>query len=286
MGLSGRDQPATTAATATAGATAPALEVVGMSVNYGGFRALRDVSLQVDFGSVRAVIGPNGAGKTTLAGSIFGEVGTSAGQVLIAGTDVTGMATWKRARHGLGRGYQVARVFDSLTVRGNLEVTGAARRGARKSGPDRVERALDLTELRRAEHLRPPSLSAGDRKRLELAVLVAQDAKIMVLDEPTAGMSSAESALMGRLIAHLAQQGAGVLIIEHDLDLVFSLADAVTVLSLGQVIFAGGPREVLRSPVVRDVYLHDRSEFSAVAPDAGAGLPATTDEGDGQPCST
>jgi ABC-type branched-subunit amino acid transport system ATPase component len=253
-----------------------ALEVTGMTVNYGGFRALSDVGLRVDYGSVRAVIGPNGAGKTTLAGSIFGEVDTTSGRVIVAGTDVTGMPTWKRARHGLGRGYQVARVFDTLTVRSNIEVAGTVRRGERKAGLERAEVALELTELRRVAQLRPPSLSAGDRKRLELAVLVAQDAKIMVLDEPTAGMSAAESELMGRLIAHLAQRGAGVLIIEHDLDLVFSLADAVTVLSQGKVIFAGGPQEALRSAVVRDVYLHDRSELGSIEPAAGTQLPGTS----------
>ncbi len=250
--------------------SAAALEVAGVSVNYGAFRALTDVSLQVGYSAICAVIGPNGAGKTTLAGSIFGELETASGRVVVAGTDVTGMPTWKRARFGLGRGYQVARVFDSLPVRRNLEVAGMARRRDRKTGQSRVDLALELTELQQVAHVKPPSLSAGDRKRLELALLVAQDAKIMVLDEPTAGMSAAESELMGRLIVLLAQHGAGMLVIEHDLDLVFSLADAVTVLNQGKVVFEGTPREALRSPLVRDVYLHDRSELGAIAPAAPA----------------
>jgi ABC-type uncharacterized transport system ATPase subunit len=257
-----------------------ALEVTGVTVNYGGFRALSDVGLRVDYGSVRAVIGPNGAGKTTLAGSIFGEVETASGRVIVAGTDVTGMPTWKRARHGLGRGYQVARVFDTLSVRSNIEVAGTVRHRERKAGLERAEAAL---ELRRVAHVLPPSLSAGDRKRLELAILVAQDAKIMVLDEPTAGMSAAESELMGRLIGHLAKRGAGVLIVEHDLDLVFSLADAVTVLSQGKVIFAGGPQEALRSAVVRDVYLHDRSELAVIVPAPDTQLPGTPGVAAGTP---
>jgi ABC-type uncharacterized transport system ATPase subunit len=260
-----------------------ALEVTGVTVNYGGFRALSDVGLRVDYGSVRAVIGPNGAGKTTLAGSIFGEVETASGRVIVAGTDVTGMPTWKRARHGLGRGYQVARVFDTLSVRSNIEVAGTVRHRERKAGLERAEAALELTELRRVAHVLPPSLSAGDRKRLELAILVAQDAKIMVLDEPTAGMSAAESELMGRLIGHLAKRGAGVLIVEHDLDLVFSLADAVTVLSQGKVIFAGGPQEALRSAVVRDVYLHDRSELAVIVPAPDTQLPGTPGVAAGTP---
>jgi ABC-type uncharacterized transport system ATPase subunit len=250
--------------------SAAALEVAGVSVNYGAFRALSDVSLQVGYSSIRAVIGPNGAGKTTLAGSIFGELETASGRVVVAGTDVTGMPTWKRARFGLGRGYQVARVFDSLSVRRNLEAASTVRRRDRKTGQSRVDLALELTELQQVAHLKPPSLSAGDRKRLELALLVAQDAKIMVLDEPTAGMSAAESELMGRLIVLLTQRGAGMLIIEHDLDLVFSLANAVTVLSQGKVVFDGTPREALRSPLVRDVYLHDRSELGAITPAAPA----------------
>jgi ABC-type uncharacterized transport system ATPase subunit len=243
-----------------------ALEVADVTVDYGAFRALSDVSLQVSFSSIRAVIGPNGAGKTTLAGSVFGELEMAAGRVVVAGTDVTGMPTWRRARFGLGRCYQVARVFDSLSVRGNLEVAATTRRRDRKAGLERVDVALGLTELQQVAQLKPPSLSAGDRKRLELAFLVAQDAKIMVLDEPTAGMSAAESELMGRLIALLAERGAGVLIIEHDLDLVFSLAKEVTVLNQGKVIFDGSPQDALRSPLVRDVYLHDRSELGAIEP--------------------
>jgi branched-chain amino acid transport system ATP-binding protein len=240
--------------------TTPALEVAGLNVSYGSFKALTDVALRLDPGSVHAVIGPNGAGKSTLAGSICGDIVPVSGRVLIGGFEVTRMPSWKRARRGLGRSYQVARVFDSLTVRENLDVASG------RLHADRIAMALNATGLGAVANQKSQSLSAGDRKRLEIAVLIAQDAKVMILDEPTAGMSAAETSLMADLITVLARQGVGILIVEHDLDLVFSLADAVTVLGLGKVIFFGPPQDALRSEIVRDVYLHDRSEYQPVPP--------------------
>ena len=249
------------------------LEVVGISVSYGAFKALSEVNLDLDAGSIHAVIGPNGAGKSTLAGAICGDITPAAGKILIDGADVTRMPSWKRARRGLGRSYQVARLFDSLTVRENLDVASG------RDKQDRIDLALDLTDLRSAASEKAQALSAGDRKRLEIAMLIAQNAKVLVLDEPTAGMSAAETALMAKLIATLGKQGVGILIVEHDLDLVFSLADTVTVLGLGKVIFFGGPKEALRSEIVRDVYLHDRSELQTVPGVPVAGGQASGKEG-------
>lgn len=265
---------AITEAAAVDAASEPVLAVIDVSVRYGEFCALTDVTIRIMAASIHAVIGPNGAGKSTLAGVVSGEVKLASGRVLLGGVDTTKMPTWKRSRLGVGRGYQVARVFDSLTVQQNLEVASRAR-------ADRIEAALDLTGLGPLAGTRAQALSAGDRKRLEIAMISTQGAPVMVLDEPTAGMSAAETDLMGALIASLRDQGVGILVIEHDLDLVFRVADVVTVLSMGKTIFSGSPRETLQSPIVRDVYLHDRSEYVPIIPAAGPGpLQVTTEGGD------
>ncbi len=235
--------------------TNPVLEISDVSVRYGSFQALTDVSLVVEGASIHALIGPNGAGKSTLAGSACGDITPVAGRVLLAGDDVTRLPNWKRARRGLGRSYQVARIFETLTVRENLDVACG------KRNVDRIESALEQTDLLPVADKKAQDLSAGDQKRLEIAILIAQNAKVIVLDEPTAGMSAAETRLMADLILRTKERGVGILIIEHDLDLVFSLADVVSVLSFGKIVFLGSPKEVLRSPIVRTIYLHDRSEI-------------------------
>lgn len=240
-------------------ASGPALETVGITVRYGDFTALSDVSIRVEYGSVHALIGPNGAGKTTLAGAISGDLELEAGHVFVAGAEATRMPTWKRARLGLGRSYQVAHVFDSLSILDNLRVAG------RSGQPSRIQAALDLVQLDHLPSSRADALSAGDRKRLEIAMLVVQGAKILVLDEPTAGMSALETDLTRNLLASLAESGVGVLLIEHDLDLVFRLAHVIDVLNLGRTIFHGTAEEVVRNPFVRDVYLHSSYDESLVA---------------------
>jgi ABC-type branched-subunit amino acid transport system ATPase component len=248
-------------ATAPGGpASAPGLEVRDVSVSYGRLRALADVSLDVPRRSVHAVIGPNGAGKSTLAGAICGEVDIGHGRVLILGRDVTGAKSWQRAPVGLGRTYQVPRVFDSLSVAENLRAAG------RRAGPDAAARGLELAGLAGLADDKAGSLAAADLKRLEIGMLVAQGASVLVLDEPAAGMGAAETALLAELVEELRLSGSAVLLIEHDLDLVFRLADRVTVLNFGRAIFSGTVTEVLRDAQVREVYLRN-SEAQELADD-------------------
>jgi len=230
------------------------LEVQGVTVKYGDFTALSGVSLNVDAGKVHAVIGPNGAGKSTLAGVISGDISPQRGaQVFIEGTEVTGQSAWRRARLGLGRTYQVARVFDSLTVEENLHA-------ASRNHNSNIELALEISQLSELASVRAKYLSTGDKKRLEIALLVAQGARLLVLDEPMAGVSEHETALMAVAIQDLVRHGAGVLMVEHDLDVVFSLASVVTVLNFGQIVFSGNGKDVLANPLVREVYLSHRQQ--------------------------
>lgn len=235
----------------TGPAPASGLEVRDVSVSYGRLRALAGVSLDVPPRSVHAVIGPNGAGKSTLAGAICGEVDISHGSILVLGRDVTTAKSWQRAPAGLGRTYQVAKVFDSLSVAENMRAAG------RRAGPDAAARGLELSGMTGLASERASSLAASDLKRLEIGMLIAQGASVLVLDEPAAGMGAAETTHLAELIEELRLAGSAVLLIEHDLDLVFGLADRVTVLNFGQAIFSGSVTEVLRDSQVRDVYLRN-----------------------------
>jgi branched-chain amino acid transport system ATP-binding protein len=241
------------AASSAAGVRAPLLELVGVSCLYGKFLALSDVSLSIQPGSVVALIGPNGAGKSTMASVISGDQSPSSGEVRFQGRNVTRLQLWRRARLGLGRSYQVARLFDSLSVRSNLEVAYRAR-ASDSLGTD-VATALDLVGLTEIAGQVTRDLSEGDRKRVELGMLTVQGARLLVLDEPTAGMSAAESLSMAHLIVKLKSVGATILIIEHDMDVVFHVAEHIAVLHQGAIVFEGRPEEVLSSRVVKDVYL-------------------------------
>lgn len=233
--------------------TVAAMELDRISHRFGKFPALTAVSLSVVAGEITAVIGPNGAGKSTMAGVISGNLTPHDGTVRLQGRDVTSMQPWRRARLGLGRSYQVASVFDSLSVRGNLEVAWRFR-SKRSSGPG-FDEGVRLAGLEGVLHQQARDLSEGDRKRLEIGMLVMQGAHLLVLDEPTAGMSAAESSAIAELIVGLKRTGSTILIIEHDMNVVFKIADRVIVLHQGEVLFEGDPQEVLASEVVRDVYL-------------------------------
>lgn len=246
-----------TAASGTAAdpdtAAVAAMELDRISHRFGKFSALTSVSLAVMTGRITAVIGPNGAGKSTMAGVISGNLTPNEGTVRLQGRDVTSMQPWRRARLGLGRSYQVASVFDSLSVRGNLEVAWRFR--SRRIAAPGFDEGIRLAGLEGVIHQQARDLSEGDRKRLEIGMLVMQGAHLLVLDEPTAGMSAAESSAIAELILGLKRAGSTILIIEHDMNVVFKIADRVIVLHQGEVLFEGHPREVLASEVVRDVYL-------------------------------
>jgi branched-chain amino acid transport system ATP-binding protein len=241
-----------------------ALEVRSVTKLFGQYCALSDLSLMVRPGTVHAVIGPNGAGKSTLAGIAAGDVTATSGSVHLGEVDITRKPVWYRARCGVGRGYQVAQLFDSLTVSENLLI--ASGRGGNRRAPAAVERAVELVDLKALLRSQAKGLSGGDRKRVEFGMLVAQAATLLILDEPTAGMSGSEALRTKEAVAQLKAGGASFLLIEHDMDVVAELADEVSVLNFGSKILTGSMREVINSEAVQAVYLGVR-ESSRLASD-------------------
>lgn len=245
--------------------TAPVLaELQGVWKEYGGNWALRDVHMTVTEGRTHALIGPNGAGKSTLFGVISGEHRISRGSLQLFGLEQPGRPS-RRVRRGLGRGFQVARVFTGMTVAENILVAVAA--GGRETSVmwrpryrpqvrEQADRLIESLELGELHNTMAGILAQGDRKRLEIAMALASQPRLLLLDEPTAGMSQEETDLTVRLVASLyPNHGTTVLISEHDMKVVFSLADEVTVLHQGEVLCFGPPSDVRNDPQVIAAYL-------------------------------
>jgi branched-chain amino acid transport system ATP-binding protein len=235
-----------------------ALVVSGLARRFGGVRALDGVTLSVDDGERRAIIGPNGAGKTTLFNILSGELRPTAGTVALFGADVTALRTWQLARRGLARVYQRTELCDGLTVIENVALVLLRRSGwaLGRHAAEVSDRARDL--LARvgvsAPAARAGALSHGERRQVELAVALAMEPRLLLLDEPTAGMSPVETARITTLIASLPRT-ITMVIVEHDMDVVFRLADRVTVLHQGRVLSEGEPAAVRGDARVREVYL-------------------------------
>jgi branched-chain amino acid transport system ATP-binding protein len=231
---------------------------------FGGLRAVEDVSLAVRPGERRALIGPNGAGKTTLFNLISGAIPVSAGSIRLFGRDVTGIAAHRRAALGLARTFQINTLFPALTVRENCLLAVQGLTSAKfsmlrplESYPALAERALATLEsvgLGDRVEATVQNLSHGEQRQLEIALALAGRPRVLLLDEPTAGLSPAESQLMARLLSTL-DPAITVLMIEHDMDIALEIAEHVTVLHYGRVI-ADGPRDdVKANPLVREIYL-------------------------------
>jgi branched-chain amino acid transport system ATP-binding protein len=243
-------------------AAAPAMiEIRDLRRAFGGVVALDGVSLTLAEGERRAVIGPNGAGKTTLINILAGEIAPTGGAVRLAGQDVTRLRSWQRARLGLAHVYQRTELFAPLSARENVALAVSARHGPYRvfRAPPRSEYAeadamLERVGLAGREVVAVRALSHGERRQLELAVALAQRPRVLLLDEPTAGMSPVETARITELVAGL-DRALTILIVEHDMDVVFRLADRVSVLHEGRVIADGTPAEVRADVRVHDVYL-------------------------------
>ncbi|MEV0980304.1 ATP-binding cassette domain-containing protein [Streptomyces sp. NPDC049915] len=227
----------------SAGAPASVLTARGLRVRYGGFTALDGVDLEVARGRVTAVVGPNGAGKSTLFHCLAGTVRPVRGQVLFGQRDVTRLPAYARTRLGIGRSFQQLAVFPSLTVAENVRI--GAEQG-RVTDPAAVERALRLFALDGPVRALPAAgLPTGTLRRVELARALAGGPRVLLLDEPAAGLDTAEVAAMARVLRALAADGTALLVVEHDLDLVADLADVVHVMSAGRVVASGPPGRVL-----------------------------------------
>lgn len=244
------------------------LEARGLFRGYGQIQVLRDVHLTIGRGERHVVIGPNGARKSTLFKVLTGEMFPSRGSVVYGGRDISRVPAWRRVRLGLGRTFQVARVFPELSVEQNMStaVSAAARNRGQWMAPWRLvetsairARVRELLEdvglaARMAESA--ATLAYGDRKRLELGMALAQEPTILFLDEPTAGMAKADRQASVDLIRRVAHRhGLSLLLTEHDMDVVFGLATRLTVLHQGIVIASGDPDSVRNDPHVREVYL-------------------------------
>jgi len=240
------------------------LEARGLAKSFGGVRALAGVSFSVAAGELLALIGPNGAGKTTCFNLINGQLTPDAGSILLAGEDIGGLPPRRLFRLGVGRTFQVAATFGSMTVRENVQVALLSRERGLSSFFSRLKGSAEADEIleqvgMREQAARPCAVLAyGDLKRVELAVALAGRPRLLLMDEPTAGMAPEERSALMRLAAGLARDGRiAVLFTEHDMDVVFGHADRVLVLSEGELIAQGPPAAVRADPRVREIYLGD-----------------------------
>ena len=234
----------------------PVLRAEGLAKSFGGVSALADVSVEVAPGRVLGLIGPNGAGKTTLVNCVSGVLAPSAGRVYLDETEVTRWPRHRRARAGLSRTYQNLRLFPDLTVAENVEAGLVAdRRASSIKRSERVRRALEAQGLDHLQRATVRSLSYGLQRRVEIARSLIGRPRVLLLDEPSAGLGREEtSALRALLVAAQHQVGFAILIIAHDVSLVMDLSDRVVVLHEGRVMFSGTPDEVAKEPAVLDAY--------------------------------
>ncbi|MFW3168657.1 ABC transporter ATP-binding protein [Geodermatophilus sp. CPCC 206100] len=242
--------------------SAPLLSLSGVGRTFGALKAVDDVSLEVPAGARHALIGPNGAGKSTLFKLVTGALRVSAGTVALAGDDVTRLSEPQRARRGISQTLQHSSLFLSQTVEQNVLLAAQRRHGSRHSlvprrqaaARERVRGLLADVGLEARAATPVAALSHGERRQLEVAVALACEPTLLLLDEPAAGMSPAESARLVGLLKAL-PESVTVVIVEHDLDVVFALATSVTVLHLGRVLLTGSPDEVRSSAAVQEAYL-------------------------------
>ncbi|MEW6688825.1 MAG: ABC transporter ATP-binding protein [Pseudomonadota bacterium] len=239
------------------------LELRNLSKAFGGVRALAGVSFSLSGGELLALIGPNGAGKSTCFNLIGGQLRPDAGEIFFDGKPIHGLAPRRLFHLGIGRTFQVAAAFGSLSVRENIEVALRSRQGRSFSlfqagNPDRTKELLERVGLLEQAQRPCALLAYGDLKRVELALALAGRPRLLLMDEPTAGMASEERGELMRLVGSLARgEGIAVLFTEHDMDVVFGHADRVLVLSEGALIAQGTPAAVRADARVRRVYLGD-----------------------------
>ena len=249
------------------------LELRGVSVSFDGFLALNDLNLSLQPGELRAVIGPNGAGKTTFLDVITGKVRPTQGDVFFRGRSLVGTSEHRIARLGIGRKFQTPRVYQNLTARRNLELAVSHRspfdllfRGLDGSSQDRVAHLLKVVGLAPQAQQLAGGLSHGQKQWLEIAMLLAQDPDLLLVDEPVAGLSDEETERTGDLLRSLAGDHT-LLVIEHDMEFIRNLDSPVTVLHEGHVLCEGSMEAVQSDPRVIEVYLGVEDDFEpGIAP--------------------
>jgi branched-chain amino acid transport system ATP-binding protein len=254
------------------------LDVQNLKKSFGGVQATRDVSLNFPAGSLTAIIGPNGAGKTTFFNLISGHIRPDSGRVLFEGQDLVGLSSLEVVRRGMARAFQVASLFPSLTVREAMTaaVTSHQRRSAGlfsrfplSGSRDRVQELLELLGLSAKADVLSANLSHGDQKLLDIGLALAMEPKVLLLDEPTAGMGPDERWRMIDKVHRLWQaKQLTMIFIEHDMDIVFKISQTVHVLKYGAVLAQGTPEEIRRNQDVIDAYLGTDHHMALAAEEA------------------
>jgi len=246
--------------------TEPILATEGLSRRFGGLVAAGDVAIELHRGRLHALLGPNGAGKTTVINLLSGELRASAGTIRYRGQDITHLTPDRRSRIGIGRSYQKTNIFPEFTAFENCRIAAQSRvqrplhiaADALDYAPvcEAARRALEAAELDGRGNRVAAHLSHGEQRQLEIAMVLATDPEVLLLDEPLAGMGAEESGRMVELLRKLAPDHA-ILLVEHDMDAVFALADTITVMVNGRVLESGPPAQIRASAAVREAYLGD-----------------------------
>lgn len=241
------------------------LRVENLEKRFGGNRVTQSVTTDFPKGSLSSVIGPNGAGKTTLFNLIAGRLKPNSGRILLEGVDIVGMSEVQIVRRGLARAFQVASLFPSFSTRKTIEAAVMSQRRAlasfwpafpQRSAAARADEILELLRLDRVANTLSGTLSHGDRKLLDIAVALALEPKVLLLDEPTAGMGPDERwEMVDRVSALWKASGLTLVFIEHDIDIVFKISQTVRVLSYGALLAEGSPDEIRNNPKVIEAYL-------------------------------
>ncbi|SEP08718.1 urea ABC transporter ATP-binding protein UrtD [Aquisalimonas asiatica] len=243
-----------------------ALTLEALTVKFGGLTAVNGLDLQIRDGELRCLLGPNGAGKSTTLDLICGKTAPTSGRIILGNQDITNLPEFKRARAGVGRKFQTPSVFKDLTVIENLEVGRSSEPGLlstlrvfRSPVRGRMREVLELVGLEDAIHTRAENLSHGQTQWLEIAMLLMQDCRVILMDEPTAGMTVQETRQTAELFRTLRGDHT-MIVVEHDMTFVRDIAETVTVMDMGGLLAEGSIAEVEANPAVREAYLADSGE--------------------------
>ena len=245
------------------GGSSAILSTEALTVRFGGLTALNGVNFAVDAGEIRAIIGPNGAGKSTFFNCVTGVLRPTNGRILFAGLDIAGLPPDRISRRGIARSYQITNILPNATTLENVRIAAQSRRHGwsllthHRAYQDIVDRALAVIEavgLKGKEDELAANLSHGEQRNLEIGIALATEPRLLCLDEPTAGMSAAETHDTMGLVRRIAKD-LTILIVEHDMQVVMELADRITVFHYGEILAEGTPAEIQRNPKVLEVYL-------------------------------
>ncbi|HEX7302154.1 ABC transporter ATP-binding protein [Lentzea sp.] len=257
-----------------------AVGITGLTKAFGGLKAVDDITIQVPPGRIHGILGPNGAGKTTVLNMVSGFIQADSGRIEVFGNDITRMQPFRIARQGVGRTYQNIRLFPGLTVLETVvagayaqrksTIAGAlllnpSERRERREARERAAALLDQVGCRAPHSALAETLSYGDQRRVEIARALATDPRVLLLDEPTAGMNDAESQEVGRLLVELRDLGLTLILIEHNMRLVEDFCETVSVMSSGALLAEGAPTWCLEQDEVKEAYFGKRSDAARIA---------------------